>query len=250
MCKNMTKMKINLHCHTDYSDGNDSIYDMAQEHQRHGFSAFVVTDHVQPLHLETDRNEKFPRSIVSYDLFQRQAQELENVSKQLNFPCIQGMELGLFGEEVLVFGDQASRDIFRFMDKLDFTEKYADINGYRHKVVLNLIDMLRQNKEHTATILCHPHLDPVVNWVLEPLYPVLDGYEFQNRGCYYFKDSTVTTRHCWARPIPPELANKNKFCNSDAHSLRSVLKGNGNFHTTTIKTLSELITYIKQPHSK
>ena len=184
----MSKMKINLHCHTNYSDGCDSVFDMAKKHQQHGFSAFVVTDHVQPLHLEEDRKQRFPRAITSYEQFQHQTQELKYVSKQLHFPCIQGMELGLFGEEILVFGKKASRDIFHFMDKIDFTEKYIDINNHRQKVVLNLINILQQNKEHTAIILCHPQLDPAVNWVLEPLYPLLDGYEFQNRGCYYFKD--------------------------------------------------------------
>ena len=41
-------MKINLHCHSNYSDGYASLSEMAEEHQKQGFSAFVVTDHCYP----------------------------------------------------------------------------------------------------------------------------------------------------------------------------------------------------------
>ena len=45
-------MKINLHCHSNYSDGYVSLDKMAQEHKKLGFSAFVVTDHCYPFFVE------------------------------------------------------------------------------------------------------------------------------------------------------------------------------------------------------
>ena len=55
---------------------------------------------------------RYDVAISSYDEFQEQTKDLEEISKELNFPCIQGMELALYGEEILVFGKSVSKDIF------------------------------------------------------------------------------------------------------------------------------------------
>ena len=51
-------VKINLHCHSDYSDGHD-LMEMALAHKEQGFSAFVVTDHVYPLFLADDKEKQY-----------------------------------------------------------------------------------------------------------------------------------------------------------------------------------------------
>lgn len=242
-------MKINLHCHTNYSDGDD-IVEMAKAHQKNGFSAFVVTDHVYPLLLAEDLRKGYSMCITSYQKFQHQTAKLEALSKELNFPCIQGIELALWGEEVLVFGHKAIKDIFELMENLDLKEqeKYVGRMAYKRKIVRKLINILKNNKEDTAVILCHPRLDPKVDWVLKPLYPLLDGYEFQNRGAYYFTDATnQNQKRRWDRPVPPELLHKKKFYNSDAHSSKSISLSEGNFHLEKITTLEELIAWIKSP---
>lgn len=241
-------MKINLHCHTNYSDG-DNIFSMALEHQKQGFSSFVVTDHVHPSMYKNDSS----LFISSYEEFKKQAQELNQISMQLKFSCIQGMELALWGEEILVFGEKISKEIFDFMGNTDLQKLSTqdDRLVFAKKWVMPIIQILKENKKNSAVILCHPHLDPKNNWVLKSLYPVLDGYEFQNHGHYYFTDKTNVNEIRRAnRPIPPELQNKNKFYNSDAHRVRSATLGKSNFHDNEIKTLTDLIAYIKKPQKE
>ena len=236
-------MKINLHCHTDYSDGDD-IFKMAREHKKQGFSAFVATDHVYPL---TPRPDAY-LCIASYEMFQRQSHVLESISAQLNFPCIQGMELGLWREEVLVFGAQTCQKIFQFINTIDFQDKNKMSSmEFAQKNIRGLVQILQETKADNATILCHPCLAEA--WETELLYPVLDGYEFQNRGIYYFTDETnKDVPNCSPRPVPPELQPKNKFHNSDAHMVHDVSSvGRGNFHDWKIKTVDDVIRYIKTP---
>lgn len=236
-------MKINLHCHTNYSDG-DNVLEMATEHKKQGFSAFVATDHVYPL----VRKEDSYLCINSYEKFQHQSYRLKQISKQLDFPCIQGMELALWGEEVLVFGTKIYQEIFQFIDTIDFSvQKNMTTENFARKTIPRLLRVLKDNKDNAAIILCHPCLD--TDWVLKLLYPLLDGYEFQNGGHYYFTDETnINEMRGHIRTVPPELQQKNKFYNSDAHSVRQVaMVGHGNFHDCEIKTLNDLIKYIKTP---
>lgn len=239
-------MKINLHCHTNYSDGDD-IVEMAKEHQKQGFSAFVATDHVYPL----CPSKNYSMCITSYKMFQQQEQQLKQISAQLNFPCIQGMELALWGEEILVFGKEVSQKLFNFMENID-SKKYSYKDTYKLNIVPLLLQILKESKEKTAIILCHPHLNPNNNSILKPLYPLLDGYEFQNRGHYYFTDKTnINEPRRRNRPVPAELQDKNKFYNSDAHSIHGVgLAGRGNLHNSKIENLADLIAYIKTPQKQ
>lgn len=242
-------MRINLHCHTNYSDG-DNIFKMAKEHKAQGFSAFVTTDHVYPAMLSSFKDKGDARSLASYDEFEKQAEELQKISKELDFPCMQGIELALYGEEVLVFGQQVCKDIFDYMAKIDLKEqeKYIKTTAYKRKLNLNLIKILEKNKENSAYILCHPHLDTTPRWVLKPLYPLLDGFEFQNNGTFYFSDDTnFGCPRRIRRKIPRELKGKNKFYNSDAHSPMSVSRSEGNYHTQKIENLDDLIKYVKTP---
>ena len=245
-------MRINLHCHTNYSDG-DNIFKMAKEHKAQGFSAFVTTDHVYPAMLSSFKDKGDARSLTSYGEFEKQAEELQKISKELDFPCMQGIELALYGEEVLVFGQQVCKDIFDYMSKIDLNEqeKYIKTTAYKRKLNLNLIKILEKNKENSAYILCHPRLDTTPRWVLKPLYPLLDGFEFQNNGTYYFSDDTnFGCPRRIRRKIPRELRGKNKFYNSDAHSPMSVNRSEGNYHTQKIENLDDLIHYIKTPHTR
>lgn len=238
-------MKINLHCHTNYSDGGN-IFDMALQHKILGFSAFVVTDHVMPFFPVHN----YTLHIGSLEKFQKQSRDLENISVQLSFPCIQGMELALFGEEILVFGEKATWEIFDFMENTDLQKQSTQDDRllFAKKWVMPMIQILKENKKDTAVILCHPHLSQKTDWVFKALYPVLDGYEFQSRGHYYFTDETnINEARRRNRPIPPELQNKNKFYNSDAHGINGVAIGKGNFHDKKIENLNDLISYIKTP---
>jgi len=242
-------MKINLHCHTKYSDGHASCFEMAEAHQKQGFSAFVVTDHVYWWNLKQRKNV----AISSYEEFQCQTAELKEISKKLNFPCIQGLELALYGEEVLVFGSKVTKNLFETIDGFSAKEeqKYGNTAAWRRKVVTRLLQILKKDRENSAIILCHPHLVDTPDWVLKPLYPLLDGYEFQNSRHYYFTDQTNQDKKNRSdRKIPPEFEGKKKFYNSDAHSLRSISASEGNVHANPIKTLEDLIKWVKTPEQE
>ena len=154
--------------------------EMAKEHQKQGFSAFVVTDHCYPSFIRDGADDE--RMLTSYQKFCAQTKELAEISQKLNFPCIQGIELALYGEEVLVFGSEAIKDIFAYAKDINEreAEKYGHLVSYNQKLSHNLINILQQHKDNTAIILCHPHLLDDETENQQKLFAIIDGYEFQN----------------------------------------------------------------------
>lgn len=240
-------MKINLHCHSDYSDGYASMAEMAEEHQKQGFSAFVVTDHCYPTFIK--KGAKDGRFLTSYDKYCQQSQELKEISKNLGYPCIQGIELALYGEEVLVFGDATIKEIFDYAEDINSKEqeKYGKLNIYHKKLSNHIVNILQKNKQHNAIILCHPRLFEEDSYGRDKLFKIIDGYEFQNSGQYLFSDETHKNKR--DREIPAELKGKRKFYNSDAHALCFVSRTDGNFHISNIDTVEDLIDFIKTPQN-
>jgi len=240
--------KINLHCHSNYSDSYYTLEEMAVEHQKQGFSAFVVTDHCYPSFIKDNADTE--RMLTSYHKFCAQTKELSDISQKLNFPCIQGIELALYGEEVLVFGNEAIKEIFAYAKNMNerTLPQYIKSNIYNQKLSHNLINILQTHKENTGIILCHPHLWEGEEDTQQKLFALVDGYEFQNSGRYFFSDySNADKTNKWDREVPAELQHKKKFYNSDAHTLRQVSITDGNFHTDTIHTVEDLISFVKSP---
>ena len=239
-------MKINLHCHSNYSDAYTTLAKMAEEHQKQGFSAFVVTDHCYPFFVKKETFEG--RYLASYDKFLAQKKELKQISENLNFPCIQGIELALYSEEVLVFGEKTIKQIFQFLEKrnADASNEEKQAADYHKKLSKELMNILKENKQHTAIILCHPRLAYIEEQQKQQLFEIVDGYEFQNSGHYFFTDnSNKDVKTKWNREVPDELKCKKKFYNSDAHSLRCVNNTDGNFHTQKIENEADIINFIK-----
>lgn len=237
-------MKINLHCHSNYSDGYYSLLQMAQEHKKQGFSAFVVTDHCYPCFIEKGKFEG--RSLTSYDKYTAQKKELEEVSETLGFACMQGIEIALYSEEILVFGDETIKQIFEFLETKNSSKNMEDAGKYHKQLSKNVIDILKQNKNQTAIIFCHPRLVYLEDYEKRQLFEIVDGYEFQNSGQYFFTDASNKDRpNKWNRDVPPELKGKKKFYNSDAHALIYVNRTDGNFHNQKIENVADLIKYIK-----
>ena len=240
--------KINLHCHSNYSDSYYTMEAMAIEHQKQGFSSFVVTDHCYPSFIKDGTDTE--RMLTSYHKFCAQTKELADVSQKLNFPCIQGMEVALYGEEVLVFGDEAIKDIFAYAKDINEreAEKYGHLKSYNQKLSQNILNILQTHKDNTGIILCHPHLWEGEEDTQQKLFALVDGYEFQNSGRYFFSDySNADKTNKWDREVPAELQHKKKFYNSDAHTLRAVNITDGNFHIEDINTVKDVISFIKSP---
>lgn len=212
--------KINLHCHSMYSDGFEPLSNMFYEHQKQGFSAYVATDHLYPTHYG-DRS-------LTKKTFGRQALELLKLTEYTGYPHFQGIELALYQEEIIVIGREVIKGIFDIVEN----------NLGRDDIYLELMDYILENKDDCACILCHPQLNPIVAHQKPDLYPklymILDGYERFNSGHDFFKE----------RPLG-ELESLKPFYNSDAHFLDHIHYGN-NEHENPITTEKDLIKWIKR----
>ncbi len=216
--------RYNTHCHTVYSDGTKSIADMAKEHKKLGYDSLVITDHL------------YSRKIfMTKESFLQQWEEIKEVSEELNYPIIQGIELNLFYEEVLVFNREIILELF------DIVDKYINVPDDSDKLIqklLKVIAFLQKNKDKCGIILCHPSLrlkEPKLKKYYDSLFSILDGYEKFNHGRDWFKN----------RFIPEELLNKKQFFNSDAHDFFCIDTGE-NHSEETIDSEEKLIVEIKK----
>jgi len=204
----MKKYKINLHSHTRYSDGGYTILEQTKKFKEAGFCCNVITDHVY---------EHMDLFSVRRDKFESQLLEAEQVSKELDFPIIVGIELRLLKvEEMLLFGHEAIREVLKLTD----SKKLG---------VDNLKEILANYK--TATILAHPSMRG--DFYNLKIWELLDGFELYNSGCPFFKNSS----------IPVELQRLRAFSNSDDHDLRKY-KDDYNYFSEKITNEDELINYI------
>lgn len=210
-------MKINLHCHTNYSDGR-LLSNMFYEHRKQGYQAFVCTDHVYPSHYG-DRS-------LTWEKFKEQRFDLANLSDYSKYPSIQGIELCLGIEEILVFGYELIKGIFGIIEsstELPLEDLYS-----------KLISYIKDNKDIGACILCHPSLYPDKEDYYKQLFPILDGYERYNSGHNMFS----------YREVPEELSKLKAFYNSDAHMEDFISRCN-NVTDLQVTTEQEVIKWIK-----
>lgn len=195
------RYRINIHAHSVFSDGSGSPYTMAMEAKRLKFSALVLTDH---LYGNSKDNDYCSITNRSYHVRRSCCHEASSI-----LPIIEGLEVPVGGEEVLLFGTSAIKYI---LDK--------------GKLTIPDLKSLRRN-ERCAIVLCHPHIS------YEKLIEHVDAYELYNSGGRMFKH----------RKIHPDLASKQSWANSDAHSVEQ-LKRSWNVVNTKIKTEEDLIKYI------
>lgn len=172
--------KINLHAHSIYSDGCDTIKDMAKECKYQGFSACVITDHVY-------RREGMS---LNSQLFEQALVEAKQAEVEVGIPVILGAEfVYVYGHEVLVFGTDAIRELLIIRQLMG----YPGLSDFKNV----------KQKYRCGMILCHPG-NMSVDSSMDT--EVLDGFELYNSGCLHFRDK-----------IPNGLKYKTPFANSDAH---------------------------------
>lgn len=176
--------KINLHAHSRYSDGTNSIREMALQCQALGFSACVITDHVY-------RREVGAPDFwgMCYTKLEEACKEAENVADELRYPVILGGEFTIgYGEEILVYGLEAVKELMRRRDR-KYEVDYDDLRDVRRMF-------------NCAAIIAHP-MNPGA-FIYED---AVDGLEFYNSGTPMFNN----------RPIPRHLSHLTPWSNSDAH---------------------------------
>jgi predicted metal-dependent phosphoesterase TrpH len=199
----MKSYLINLHSHSFFSDGVNSPYVMAVEAKRLGFSALVITDHFY--------GQESPFSINT-ELFRKLKGACLEAKKIL--PVILGLEIPFMGQEVLVFGGAAIKEII--------TQGKPSME-----------EMLRLKAETgCAVILCHPG-----GYDFRLSLPVLDGYERFNSGIDYFQNNKSFYG----------IENLPAWCNSDAHRVEDLQVGYNQIGKK-IQNEGDLIRYIKKGH--
>ena len=210
---NQPLYKINLHSHTRYSDGANTIKEMALTSKNLGFCCHVITDHYY------GRDDLAPYSLTK-ETFLEAIKEAEEVSREINFPIIVGAECGYNNmEEINVFGKEA---ILYLMD-----------HGVSHD------DYLRARANTWCAMqLNHP---AVTNSLKSKVWEVIDCFERFNSGQDFFKGEYGDKDR---RKIPIELKGIRQTSNSDAHQFKSLDRGY-NLIDEKIESEGHLINYLR-----
>lgn len=196
---------LNLHTHSKYSDGACSILELAEAYKKAGHIALCVTDH---------------NYLLTFDGWKRACEEAVQVSKDLDFPIIVGLEVFLEGrEEILIFGRSACVSLLT-CNALESTSLFKSWYSLQ--------------KEPFAMVLAHPYLfydDP-------QFYALMDGYEITNSGSYWGDDYVAKMQ----RLMPPP---RRSYHGQDTHDLRDLAhRCNEVSEDLIIRTETELITYL------
>jgi hypothetical protein len=171
-------MKLNLHAHSDWSDGNDTMDGMVRASMEKGYSCCVLSDHDYCffrdisqywLTLEIPKENQIKRAL---EKFQRQLVMAEELQEKYNYPVIIGSEICFYGEEAALFGKESLLSWYggdRFAAQVCL--KNNDEAGFM------ALDFLKH--EH-AICLVHPCLRGVdcQTW----MYKIFDAYEIMNHG--------------------------------------------------------------------
>jgi hypothetical protein len=206
--------KINYHAHTRYSDGGNTLEEMARKAQELGHCCFVVTDHYYGR----------PRFSCPYTVTEeswlREVREAKEIEQRLGFPIFVGVE-AVFArcEEINVFGFDAIMFLLNANDN--------SYETYKH---------MRDNYD-CACILNHPSDGHMFLHNSGP--EIIDGFEYFNHGRSFFPGLEV----------PEHLKDKKIFSNSDAHDVAGLETGY-NIINQPVTTEKELIASIKNGPSK
>lgn len=197
------KFKLNIHAHSIFSDGHNSPYTMALTAKELGFSALVLTDHLY------GNDPSYDYCSINNRTYNVRKIHCQEASEEV-LPVIEGIEIPIGGEEVLLFGVDAIKTVVS-----------------AGKMTVDDLIWLRGNTE-CAVILCHPHIN------YEPLIPYIDGYELYNSCQHQFR----------GREIADGLKSLQRWSNSDAHNKNRL---DWSYNILDIPIIDEhgLIEYIK-----
>jgi len=196
---------LNLHCHSTYSDGANTIRELALAYKEAGHIALCLTDHSYMLTL---------------DVWERQREEAAEIEKELKFPIIIGLEAFIpNAEEILVFGADACRSLLS-------SSSLYDTGGFKawHKT----------QKDPFALIVAHPYL-----WLRDSsFYRLMDGYETMNGGLYWGDDYVKKMKAFMPSP-------RRGYVSQDLHTIHNLdLPCNEVAEDLIIKNEVDLVTYL------
>jgi len=212
------KYKINLHAHTRYSDGANTLQEMVFAYKHMGYCAAVLTDH------HYTGSPDLANYSMNLDEYSSACEKADKISKLLNYPVIVGCEWGFFRcEEVLCFGRSFITALL----------SHTDVSIGKFKELKDTFG--------GACIVAHPILSE--NKFIEMGgHKVVDGYEGYNGGGDMFNPDF--------RKLPPEFKDLRAYSNSDAHSINTLIDegrrgDNYNLINEKIDDESKLLNYIR-----
>lgn len=183
-------MLLNLHTHSNYSDGSNSLGELVLAFKEHGHCCLCVTDH------------DYSMTLYGFKAQQKEAAELSKVHE---FPIFCGLEISCGeGEEALLFGTKVCEEWLALRQVNDLMPMGSSGFTFREGQFLKWVKWTKQEK---ALVLCHPTLRAQI----EGFYDVFDGYEIQNSGCLWPEENVKLME----RLMPKAKA----FRNYDLHTL-------------------------------
>lgn len=183
-------MYLNLHAHSLYSDGHDTIETMAKVFKAQDHAALILTDHDGIL------------DPITTEIWQKMLNEAETVSDSLDgYPILIGLEIYVPGasSECLLFGYDACRQWLEILEANSNNElRLPTVKNWWKSMV---------DKNSFALVLCHPSL----RCIDSAFYSFMDGYEIMNAGQMWSDDMIERMRLL--------MPNAKPFKNLDAHSI-------------------------------
>lgn len=156
-------MYLNLHAHTLYSDGSDTIKELAKVYKAQDHAALIITDH-DDIHFRP-----VPWKAMLNDA--------ETTSNEMDgYPILVGLEIFVpgAGHECLLFGHRACSEW------VDILVDIQDVNRsfFRLPEFKAWVRSLNDRNIEYALILCHPSLSCIDS----SFYALMHGYEIMNAG--------------------------------------------------------------------
>ncbi len=215
-------MKLNLHAHTKYSDGANTMWHMADMAKKLGHVAFVATDH------------DYMMTPEKYEDAVRDAAQITAGG----FLCVAALEISIVYDEAALIGTEACRAWLKAMTKAPQEGYFASRENYyqerREYQLAVLHDIVRVHR--CALILVHPGGAPI-----PALFQVLDAYEIMNSGTRWDKSEIDVL----AKLMP----SARQVIGMDAHSsawMRHETMSACNDVDFLAKTEEDIIRWVKQ----
>lgn len=171
-------MKLNLHLHTVYSDGNNTVEEMALWLRSLGHCCLVTSDHDY---------------YMSPEKYESQLVESAEVSKRLGFPIINALEISLWTEEAVLVGVDACRRWLAERQKPEHRVLGGDtLFNHTWKTMPRLLDGMNY-----GLCLVHPGLREQLD------YGMFHAYEVMNSGSPWSAEDVARMKELMpvARPV-------------------------------------------------
>jgi len=221
-------MKINLHTHTNYSDGYATMREYVNLAKEQNHVALVITDHdymlkrskISTICITTDED-----THIKQQQFIDQILEASTITREEGFPVIVGLEISLGVEEALLFGQLACIDWFNYRKEIN-NNIYKDDKLLRNFLI----------KHEHAIVLCHPYDISYADTNLMSFWDIFHGYEVKN--------CIKTWNTSELNILKALMPNAKQYKNFDSHHLDH-FNGECNSVNSYIGNEMELIQFIK-----